>query len=101
MRRMIVIVASAAIWCSLILAGRADAAGPGERVGENVGELLGGWAKNLYVGIAAVVALLFLVNRRFADLAVFLLAAVLVGGFVLAPGQVANTIRDIWQTVTG
>jgi len=32
---------------------------------------------------------------------VFLLAAVLVGGFVLAPGQVANTIRDIWQTVTG
>jgi hypothetical protein len=101
MGKLVVRAASAAIWCSLALTARADAAGQGERVGENVGELLGGWAKNLYVGIAAVVALLFLVNRRFADLAVFLLAALLVGGFVLAPGQVANTIRDIWQTVTG
>jgi hypothetical protein len=99
MLKVIFATASAALW--LLLAGVAHAAGEGERVGENVGELLGGWAKSLYVGIAAVVALLFLVNRRFADLAVFLLAAVLVGGFVLAPGQVAGTIRDIWQTVTG
>src|SRR3954454_20340134 len=99
MLKMIFATTSAALW--LLLAGVTQAAGEGERVGENVGELLGGWAKSLYVGIAAVVALLFLVNRRFADLAVFLLAAVLVGGFVLAPAQVAGTIRDIWQTVTG
>jgi hypothetical protein len=32
---------------------------------------------------------------------VFLLAAVLVGGFVLAPTAVAGTIRDIWHTSTG
>ena len=65
------------------------------------GNLLGGWAKSLYVGIAAVVALVFLLNRRFADLAVFMLAAVLVGGFVMAPNDIAATIHDIWTTITG
>ena len=67
------------------MAAAALAQGDGERVGENVGELLGGWAKSLYVGIAAVVALMFLLNRRFADLAVFMVAALVVGGFVMAP----------------
>jgi hypothetical protein len=61
--------------------------------------LLGGWAKSLYVGVAAVVALMFLFNRKFGDLALFLVAAVLVGGFVLAPTEVANTVRGIWQTI--
>jgi hypothetical protein len=76
------------------------AAGDGEQVGENVGNLLGSWAKSLYVGICALVALLFLMNRRFADLAVFMVAALVVGGFVLVPDQVAGTMRDIWQTIT-
>jgi len=70
-------------------------------VGENVGHLLGGWARSMYVGIAAVVALVFLLNRKFADLAVFMLAAVLVGGFVIAPNDIAGVVRDIWQTITG
>ena len=89
-----------AVWCALA-AAPAWAAGQGERVGENVGDLLGGWAKSLYVGIAGVVALVFLLNRRFADLAVFMGAALVVGGFVMAPNDVAGVVRDIWQTVTG
>ena len=88
------------LWAWL-LAAPAFAAGEGERVGENVGDLLGGWAKSLYVGIAAIVALMFLLNRRFADLALFMLAAVLVGGFVMAPNDIAGVVRDIWQTITG
>ena len=87
--------------CSWTVAVPAWAAGDGEKVGENIGNLLGGWAKSLFVGIAAVVALMFLLNRRFADLAVFMVAAVLVGGFVMAPNDVAATIRDIWKTITG
>lgn len=73
----------------------------GQRVGENIGDLLGGWAKSLYVGIAGLVALMFLLNRRFADLAIFMVAALLVGGFVMAPNDIASTVRDIWRTVTG
>ena len=75
-------------------------AGDGERVGENISHMLGTWAKSLYIGVAAIVAILFLMNRKFTDLAIFMMAAVLVGGFVLAPNEIANTVRDIWQTVT-
>jgi len=92
-------IVTVASWA--LLAPAALAQGDGEKVGENIGNLLGGWAKSLYVGIAAVVALLFLLNRRFTDLAVFMVAAVLVGGFVMAPNDVASTVRDIWQTITG
>ena len=80
-------VTAAAVTVVLLDAWRrpAWAAGDGEKVGENIGNLLGGWAKSLYVGIAAVVALMFLLNRRFADMAVFMVAALIVGGFVMAP----------------
>jgi pilus assembly protein TadC len=75
-------------------------AGDGERVGENISHMLGSWAKSLYIGVAAIVAILFLMTRKFTDLAVFMGAAVLVGGFVLAPHEIANTVQSIWQTVT-
>jgi hypothetical protein len=75
-------------------------AGDGERVGENLGDMLGGWAQSLYVGIAGLVALVFLLNRKFVDLAVFAIAAVVVGGFVMAPDDIAGTVKDIWATIT-
>src|SRR3954453_15748806 len=99
MRRLVTLVtgvAIAALWC----AGPAMAAGDGERVGENLGKMLGGWAQSLYVGIAGLVALMFLLNRRFADLAVFMIAVVVVRGFVMAPNDIASTVRDIWHTLT-
>ena len=98
--RRILFSTGTTVWAWLLVAP-AYAAGDGERVGENVGHLLGGWAKSLYVGIAGLVALVFLLNRRFADLAVFMLAALLVGGFVMAPNDIAGVVRDIWQTITG
>lgn len=100
MRKLrVVVTMTVATW--LLTATSAFAAGRGEEIGQNLGGLLGGWAKSLYAGIAAVVALVFLLNRRFADLAIFLVAAVLVGGFVIAPHQVAGTVHDIWSTLTG
>src|SRR4051795_11141248 len=99
MRKFVVTATTTLV--SWALAAPVYAAGDGEKVGENVGNLLGGWAKSLYVGIAAVVALVFLLNRKFADLAVFMLAALIVGGFVMAPNDIAGVVRDIWQTVTG
>ena len=88
----------AVLW--VVTAPAVYAAGDGERVGENVGNLLGGWAKSLFMGIAGLVALIFLLNRRFADLAIFMVAATVVGGFVMAPNDIAGTVRDIWHTIT-
>src|SRR5919202_2354930 len=99
MRKVLYGPATVLLW--LVLVVPAWAAGSGEKVGENVGHLLGGWAKSLYVGIAAVVALMFLMNRRFGDLALFMLAALLVGGFVMAPGDIAALVRSIWTTISG
>jgi hypothetical protein len=99
-RKLIVTTAIAAVGWFLSLAAVASAQGRGERVGENIGDLLGGWARSLYVGIAGVVALMFLLNRRFADLAVFIGAAAVVGGFVMAPNEISSVVRDIWRTVT-
>ena len=101
MRKFMVSVVGGTTGVFLCLAGPAMAQGDGERVGENIGNLLGGWAESLFLGIAGLVALLFLLNRRFGDLAIFLLAATVVGGFVMAPDNIAGTIRDIWQTITG
>lgn len=101
MRRWIVWVSVSATWLLLAVAAPALAAGDGEQVGKNLGDLLGSWSKSLYGGIAGLVALVFLMNRRFADLAVFMVAAVLVGGFVMAPGEIASTVRDIWHTISG
>jgi hypothetical protein len=99
MRRVVrLALLSAAVW--VLAAMPAYAAGDGERVGENVGELLGGWSKSLFMGIAGLVALIFLLNRRFADLAIFMVASLVVGGFVMAPDDIAGTVRDIWQTIT-
>jgi hypothetical protein len=97
MRRLMV---ATAVWL-LSLSGSALAAGGGEQVGENLGDMLGGWAKSLYAGIAGIVAVMFLFNRRFAELAVFVGAAIVVGGFVLAPGSVSSMVHDIWATLTG
>src|SRR4051794_15559876 len=99
MRKVLYGSATTAVW--LVLSAPGYAAGGGGKGGQKIGNLLGGWAKSLYVGIAAVVALVFLLNRRFADLAVFMLAALLVGGFVMAPNDIAGMVRDIWATVTG
>ena len=101
MRKFTSSIAVTALAVLLSLAGPALAAGDGEQVGKNLGELLGGWSKSLYGGIAGLVALVFLLNRRFADLAIFMIAAVLVGGFVMAPDAIASTVRDIWHTVAG
>ena len=81
----------------LALAPAALAAG--NDVGHNLGSLLRKYAGEVYGGIVAVVGLVFLLNRRLGDLAVFFLAAILVGWLVFSPDQVANAARAIGQQV--
>jgi hypothetical protein len=87
-------VAALALW----LAPDALAAA-GNDVGQNLGSLLRRYAGEVYGGIVAIVGLVFLVNRRYTDLGLFFLAAVLVAWLVFSPDQIANTARGIGQRI--
>lgn len=71
----------------------------GNDVGRNIGQLLRHYAGQIYGGVIAIVGLVFLLNRKFTDLAVFFVAAVLVGWLVFSPDQVADAARAIGQRV--
>ncbi len=76
-----------------------DALAAGNDVGHNLGSLLRHYAGEVYGGLVAIVGLVFLLNRRYTDLALFFLAAVLVGWLVFSPDQVANAARAIGQRI--
>jgi hypothetical protein len=77
----------------------ASALAGGNDVGRNLGGLLRQYAGEVYGGIVATVGLVFLVNRRFTDLAMYFLAAILVGALVFSPDQVAAAARAIGNRV--
>jgi hypothetical protein len=87
----------AALALGLALAPVALAAG--NDVGHNLGSLLRKYAGEIYGGIVAVVGLVFLLNRRLQELALFFVAAVLVGWLVFSPDQVANAARAIGSQI--
>jgi hypothetical protein len=87
-------VAALALW----LAPDALAAA-GNDVGQNLGSLLRRYAGEVYGGIVAIVGLVFLINRRYTDLGLFFLAAVLVAWLVFSPDQIANAARGIGQRI--
>jgi hypothetical protein len=83
----------------LLLAPAAALAASGNDVGHNIGSTLRHYAGEVYGGIIATVGLVFLLNRKFTDLAVFFVAAVLVGWLVFSPDQVADAARAIGQRI--
>lgn len=98
-RRQIVLVALVAtLATALWLAPDALAAG-GNDVGRNIGAELRRWAASIYGGLIAIVGLIFLLNRKFTDLAVFFVAAILVGWLVFSPDQVAAAARAIGDRI--
>ncbi len=94
---MLTLALAAILIATLALAPAALAAG--NDVGHNLGSLLRRYASEIYGGIIAVVGLVFLVNRRLNDLAIFFVAAVLVGWLVFSPDQVADAARAIGKQV--
>jgi hypothetical protein len=82
-----------------LLAAPEVALAAGNDVGRNIGSLLRHYAGQIYGGLLAVVGLIFLLNRKFVDLMVFFVAAVLVGWLVFSPDQVADMARAIGERV--
>ncbi|MGH2742427.1 MAG: hypothetical protein ACRDN8_08080 [Thermoleophilaceae bacterium] len=71
----------------------------GNDMGQNLGDLLRRYAGQIYGGVIAIVALIFLINRRYTELGLFFLAAVLVAWLVFSPDQVADTARGIGDEI--
>jgi uncharacterized membrane protein YccC len=71
----------------------------GNDVGANVSKLLRHYAGELYGGVIAIVGLMFLLNRRYGELATFLLASVVVAWLVFSPDQVAHAARSIGDQI--
>lgn len=83
---------------ALATAPEALGAGGGD-VARNLGSEVRHWAASLYGGLIAGVGLIFLLNRKFTDLVVFFLAAILVGWLVFSPDQVADAARAIGNRI--
>jgi hypothetical protein len=73
----------------------------GNDVGANVGGLLKHYAGEVYGGIVAAFSLVFLWNRRYTELAVFLFAAIVVAWMVFAPDQIGKAAEAIGKQVFG
>ena len=93
------LLAAAIAGALALLAPSVAVAAGGNSVASNLGSLAREYAGELYTGIVAVFALVFLMNRRFAELLVFFCAAIVVGWFVFAPGQVADAAKAIAHQV--
>jgi len=92
-------LAAAICLAAVALALPAPALAAGNDVGHNLASVLRQYAGEVYGGIVAVVGLVFLMNRRLTELAVYFVAAVLVGWLVFSPDQVANAARAIGSQV--
>jgi hypothetical protein len=97
--RLLLATLTLAITAVLLALAPEALAQSGNDVGENIGDLLRGYAAQIYGGVIAVISLIFLINRRYTDLGLFFLAAVLVAWLVFSPDQVARTARDIGDQV--
>jgi hypothetical protein len=98
-RRLRSILGALVIAAVVALVAPAAALAGGNSIGSNLAGLLREYAGELYTGIVAIFALFFLVNRRFTELMMFFVAAIVVGWFVFAPGQVAEAAKAIAHQV--
>lgn len=99
MRRRRRLAALLALAASALLLDPGAALAAGNEVGRNIGQTLRQIAGEVYGGVIAIVGLIFLLNRRYTELAMFLLAAVLVGWLVFSPDQVAAAARALGDRI--
>jgi peptidoglycan/LPS O-acetylase OafA/YrhL len=98
MKRLVVLALAGVLAVALVCPALAAAA-TGNDVGANLSKLLRHYAGELYGGVIAVVSLMFLINRRYGELATFLLASVVVAWLVFSPDQVASAARSIGNQI--
>jgi hypothetical protein len=94
-RRTFVFLLALAWMLAVGLVAGSVALAAGNDVALNLGELLRKSAGEIYGGVVALFALPFLFTRRFTELGLYFVAAIVVGWLVFSPDQVANAARAI------
>ena len=82
------------------LAALAQSSDPGGQVGKNIGDILQGFARPVYIGVVCVFALAFLMGRKIAGLAIYLVVAVIVGVVIFNPGGFTDLVKSIGDAVS-
>ncbi len=100
-RRVLWLLSSLAIVGLLAALAPDVALAAGNDVGSNLGNLLEQYAGEIYGGVVAIISLVFLLNRRYSELMVFLLAAVVVAWMVFSPDEIASAARAIGSQILG
>jgi len=98
---LVLVSGVAAVLLVVLAAGAPVALAAGNDIGQNLGGLLEHYAGELYGGIVAAFSLVFLINRRYSELAVFLLAAVVVAWMVFAPAQIGSAAQAVGREIFG
>jgi hypothetical protein len=98
-KRRLLVVLAFAVWLLGVFPSVALAAG--NDIGGNLAGLLRHYASELYGGIVAIVSLFFLVHRRYTELAVFMLASVVVAWMVFAPSEIAHAAESLGRQILG
>jgi hypothetical protein len=94
-RRALVFLAALAWIAAVGLIAGSPALATGNDVALNLGNLLRKSAGEIYGGVVALFALPFLFTRRFTELGVYFVGAIVVGWLVFSPDQVAEAARAI------
>lgn len=68
-------------------------------VGENVENLLKGYATDFYSAGVAIFSLVFLWNRRYVELATFLFAAIVIAWMVFVPQDIGDAAEGIGKQI--
>lgn len=90
-----------AVVAVLLLLAPVALAQSGNDIGRNIGDLLRGYAGQIYGGVVALFSLVFLINRRYSEMAMFLLASVVVAWMVFSPDALAKAARGIGGRLFG
>jgi len=93
-RRVVLITVALALIVGLLLFLAPDAMAASDNVGKNFGDLLQKYAAQFYLGLIAIVSLIFLVNKAYSQLGVFLIAAVVVGMLVVTPDNFLDLAKS-------
>jgi uncharacterized membrane protein YgdD (TMEM256/DUF423 family) len=70
-----------------------------QRPAKEIADIIQQWAQYLLPGIAALIALVFLLNRRFNEMAVWLVVVVVVGIVVYSGDSISNLATAIGNAI--